>query len=102
MADTCSDTSLTPQYWTKSFASIVFIPGSAHEARLAAGEHMQSPLRVALLGLRRLQSGEIAQDFLLPAGREFLPAALRAPIARQSIAEPCRHRMRRAASVLVV
>jgi hypothetical protein len=78
------------------------IPGSRHEARFAAGKHVQSPLNVALLRLRGFQSNEVAENFLLPAWRQTVPSTLRGAVSLQFIAEPRRHWINRPTFVVVI
>jgi hypothetical protein len=78
------------------------IPRPRHETRFAAGKHMQGSVHITLLSLPRSQSGKVAQDFLLSAGREIVPALFCGRIPIQLIAKPRWHRVCRAAPVFVI
>src|SRR5215471_13272460 len=75
------------------------VPRPRHEARPGAGEYMEGALEIAALGFPRLQLGEVAQDLLLAAGDQGIPARSCRFVALQRRAEPGRHWMRGAASV---
>jgi hypothetical protein len=67
------------------------IPRSRHEPRFAAGKDVQCPLGVALLRLRRFQSGKVPENFLLSAWRQIVPSLPRVRILVQFVAKPLWH-----------
>src|ERR1700733_9978451 len=75
------------------------VPVSCHKPTTLTGQPAYRALSVASLSRWGLQGGEIAKDFLLPAGDEPPPVIERCGIVAQRVPKPFRHRMHRPASV---
>src|SRR5262249_3989376 len=72
------------------------------EPRFASGKCLQRPLNVALLRFAGFQSGKVTENFFLPARRQSIPSFPGGGVPSQLAAEPARHRISRAASIVLV